>query len=373
MTRTALPFARRVQAAVLIPAVALSSYFIVGSEPVSTAPTSDPHGVLSAEGERDARFPSLLLPDRQEPSWTHPSGTAPAVTPTATPTAPTGPAPADVPAPADPTAPAPPEKSPRATAKLAPPPAPPAPANRVSAAGRPGASSTGVPAGTTLMPSGALQITTPNQVIDGLDISGPVTVEAPGVVIKNSHIHGNDVYGVLVGTGSVTITDTEISGFENAIAGDSWVATRVNIHNVYGDGVKFGDDVTLQDSWIHDVTPAADAHADGGQLQSGVRNLVIKNNVIDMSSAPSANSALFIAPDLGPSTSGPVTIDGNWLDGGNYSLFCVDGNNGQYSVKNISITNNKFGRGAAYGPSRINVPVTQSGNVWADTGAQLVL
>ena len=223
------------------------------------------------------------------------------------------------------------------------------------------------------MPSGALQITTPNQVIDGADISGTVTVEAPGVVIKNSRIHGNDAYGVLVGSGSVTITDTEISGFENAIAGDSWVATRVNIHSVYGDGVKFGDNVTLQDSWIHDVTPAADAHADGGQLQGGVRNLVIKNNVIDMSSAPSANSALFIAPDLGPSTSGPVTIDGNWLDGGNYSLFCVDGNNGQYFVKNISIINNKFGRGAAYGPSRINVPVTQSGNVWADTGAQLVL
>ena len=243
----------------------------------------------------------------------------------------------------------------------------------MTTAGRPGASSTGVPAGVTLTPSGELLITTPNQVIDSLDIAGPVTVEAPGVVIKNSRIRGSDVYGVIVNTGSVTITDTEISGFENGIAGDNWVALRVNIHSVYGDGVKFGDDVTLQDSWIHDVTPSADAHADGGQMQSGVSNLVVRHNVIDMTSASSANSALFIAPDLGPSTSGPVTIDDNWLDGGNFSLYCVDGNSGQYIVKNISITNNKFGRGAAYEPSRINVPVTQSGNVWADTGVQLSL
>ncbi|HEX7805699.1 MAG TPA: hypothetical protein VF413_06010, partial [Cellulomonas sp.] len=129
----------------------------------------------------------------------------------------------------------------------------------------------------------------------------------------------------------------------------------------------------LQDSWIHDLTPASGAHADGGQMQSGVTNLVVRHNVIDLSNVANANSALFLAPDLGPSAPGPVTIDGNWLNGGNYTLFCVDGNNGQYFVQNIAITSNKFGRVAQYGPDRINVPITQSGNVWADTNAALGL
>src|SRR5659263_522267 len=58
MTRTTRPFARRVQAAVLIPTVALSSYFIVSSEPVGTALASDRHGMVSAQAER--QVPCLL-------------------------------------------------------------------------------------------------------------------------------------------------------------------------------------------------------------------------------------------------------------------------------------------------------------------------
>lgn len=204
-------------------------------------------------------------------------------------------------------------------------------------------------------------MTTPNQVLSGLDIRGGVVIAAPGVVIRSSRITGNDVYGVLVRSGSVTISDSEISGFENAIAGDGWTALRVNIHSVTGDGVKLGTDVALRSSWIHDLTPASGAHADGAQMQGGETNLVVSGNTIDP--GPGANSAVFLAPDLGPSTNGPVTVSGNWLDGGNYSLFCLDGSNGQYLVRNITISGNVFGSGAAYGPVRVTVPVTFTGNV----------
>ena len=90
------------------------------------------------------------------------------------------------------------------------------------------------------------------------------------------------------------------------------------------------------------MTPGAGSHADGGQMQSGSRNVMVRHNVIDVGSG---NSALFLAPDLGPSSPGPVTVTGNWLDGGNFTLFCVDGNNGQYFVDHITITDNRFGRG----------------------------
>lgn len=238
---------------------------------------------------------------------------------------------------------------------------------------KPGASNTGVPDGQVLTRTGSLVLSTPNQVLSGLDINGSVDVQASGVVIKNSRIHGSGSFGVLVGSGSVTISDSEIYGSENAIGGDEWSGYRLDIHGTYGDGVKLGSRVTLADSWIHDLTPAAGAHADGAQMQSGVVNLVVRHNVIDMSTAAEANSAIFMAPDLGPSTDGPVLLTGNWLDGGNYTVYCVDGNDGQYLVKNITITGNRFGHAGDYGPDRVNVPIVQSLNVWDSSGVSLTL
>ncbi|WP_448631441.1 hypothetical protein [Cellulomonas soli] len=234
---------------------------------------------------------------------------------------------------------------------------------------RPGPGSTGVPDGVALTPSGGLRVTEPGQVIDALDVDGDISIEAPGVVIRNSRIHGSGTYGVYVRSGSVTITDTEIFGFENAIAGSSWTATRVDIHSTYGDGVKLGSDVVLEDELDPRHDPAPGAHADGGQMQSGVENLTIRRNVIDMTAAGGANSALFLAPDQGPSTAGPVLIEQNVLDGGHYTLFCVDGNDGQYVVGNITIRSNVFGTGSDYGPARVNVPVTWVGNVSSDGSA----
>jgi hypothetical protein len=174
------------------------------------------------------------------------------------------------------------------------------------------------------------------------------------------------------GNGSVTIEDSELYGFSDAAIGfDNWKGYRLNIHGVLADGVKFGSNVTLADSWVHDFNVASGNHADGGQMQYGVSNLVISHNTIDLGSSADANSALFLAPDQGPSTNGPVLVDGNYLNGGNYTLFCVDGNNGQYIVKNITISNNQFGPASQYGPDRVNVPVTWTGNTNASGAALL--
>jgi len=289
-----------------------------------------------------------------------PTATAPTVTPPATPPTATPPA-------------TPPTATPPATPPTATPPAttPTAPAPTTASAGVPNSSNTGVPSGTVLQASGALTVTTAGAVIDALDISGGVVIEAPNVVIKRSRITGSGDYGVQVLSGDVTIEDSEISGFSNAIAFDNWKAYRVNIHGVTDDGVKLGSNVLLQDSYLHDFTPSAGAHADGGQMQSGEVNLVVRHNYINPGLG--TNSALFIAPDLGPSSPGPVTIDGNILGGGNFTIYCVDGNNGQYFVRNISITNNRFLNNAQYGPDDVNVPVTWAGNVWDATGASLGL
>ena len=237
----------------------------------------------------------------------------------------------------------------------------------------PNRASTGVPAGTALTASGPLTLSEDGQTVEGLDVDGPIVVDASDVVIRNSRVHGSAPTGILVRGGSVRIERTEISGFANAISGDNWTATAVDIHGVTDDGVKLGNNVSLTDSWLHDFTPAADAHSDGVQMQSGLSNVRITGNDIDLSTAPEANAAIFLSPDLGPSSDGPITVENNRLNGGNYTLYCVDGANGTYVVGGISILGNQFGRTARYGPSRINVPITQADNHWADTGEPLVL
>jgi Carbohydrate binding module (family 6)/Right handed beta helix region len=227
----------------------------------------------------------------------------------------------------------------------------------------------GVPAGVNLTPASGTTITTANTVIDAKDITGPVVVRAPGVVIKRSKIHSNGTgTGIYIsGSGSVTVIDSDIYGFDDGVAGDNWTVRGTNIHAMSSDGVKLGSNVLLEQSWIHQLTPAAGSHGDGGQMQAGITNTVVRNNAIDVSSSGS-NAALFLAPDLGPSSNGPLTVEGNYLDGGNYTVYCVDGNNGEYFVRNITIRNNTFGSHSKYGAKRTNVALTWTGNTWLTGG-----
>lgn len=249
-------------------------------------------------------------------------------------------------------------------------------ATTYSTAGYPNAATTGVPAGTVLTPQGGVTVTTPGAVLDARDIRGGVVIAAPNVVIKRSKIHGNKTgYGIYVRSGSVTIYDSEIYDFHNGIGFNNWKAYRVELRNLTQDGAKLGNNVLLQDSWCHEMTPEPGAHADCTQMQSGVVNMTVRHNTIDPRNASGhfGNAAVFIKPDFGPSTEGPVTIDNNLLAGGNYTMFVVDGGKG-FKVRKIYVTNNHFVRNSyRYGAKRVNLPIIQSGNVWHDTGAPITL
>jgi hypothetical protein len=238
--------------------------------------------------------------------------------------------------------------------------------------GFPDASNTGVRDGRTLNPWAGGTVSTPGTVLDSLEITGPVVIEAENVVIKHSRLHSTAPYDVLVRSGSLVIEDSDLSGSTQAVIGfDNWRGLRLNIHDFAGDGVKLGSHVTLQDSFIHAFMTAEGAHADGAQMQSGEVAIVLRHNTVLAASATAAstNSAIFIAPDQGPSSPGPVTIANNLLSGGNYTVYIVDGGNGRYFVHNLSLTDNRFvKKSARYGPMDINVPVAQTGNVWDDTG-----
>jgi len=283
------------------------------------------------------------------------AGLKPTTAPTPSPTASSTPTPSTAP-----TATVTPKPSTTATAPTTPP-----------SSGKPGSSNTGVPVGTTLTAyTGPKTITTAGTVIDAKDISGTLSIQAKNVVIRNSKIHGSNAgTGVAVEeNGSATITDSEIYSFEVGITYSNFTAIRVDLHDLTYDGLKMSSNARLQDSWIHSPRPTSDAHWDGVQVQNGVVNTVIQGNNIDGGTAD-VNSALFLCPDLGPSTNGPLTVTGNWLDGGNFTVNVLDGNNGQYFIKTISVTDNRFGNASKYGRSNVNVPITQSGNVVDSTGA----
>lgn len=233
-------------------------------------------------------------------------------------------------------------------------------------------SGAGVPAGTALQPSESVTITQPDTVIDGLDITGSVTIRAENVVVRNSRITGPGYYGVQVQSGSVTISDSEIRGFHNAIAVvdvGRWTGSRLNIHSVTEDGLKMGSDSLLEDSWLHDFSPEPGAHADGIQISDAASNVTIRNNNIDIGVGPERNAAIFIKPELGTKKVGRgMLIEGNYLSGGGYTLYALQTSR---RIDDITIRDNTFSGKYGYGTHSVDTPVTWEDNTVA--GAPLPL
>ena len=215
-------------------------------------------------------------------------------------------------------------------------------------------------------PSGPVVASTPGQVIEGLDITGSITVTATGVVVRDCRVRAGTGFGVRVVSGSLTITDTEITGSTEAgLAGSNWGALRVHLHDTGGDAVEIGSHVLLADSRIGPLTAGAGVRASGG-----VTDVTLRGNTID---GGSGLAALFLAPDLGPDGAGPVIVQDNVLGGGTYTVYLVDGGNGRYHQRGYQVDRNRFRRGARAGPVDVTEPASSfgswTGNVWADTGA----
>src|SRR5262245_3590368 len=145
----------------------------------------------------------------------------------------------------------------------------------------PDATNTGVPAGTQLATvNGNLTIKTAGTVIDSQFIQGCVAVSAPGVIIRRSRIRCTSSYAVLSSgyTGErLLIEDSEIDCLASdgratrttAIGDNNFTARWLNIHGCEN-GFDVDDDVTIQDSWIHDLLDdPVNAHTDGIQIAIG--------------------------------------------------------------------------------------------------------
>lgn len=214
-------------------------------------------------------------------------------------------------------------------------------------------------------------ITQDGTVLEGVYITGSVNVQADNVVIRNFKIETSSSYGVQTTNGATNLVleDGEISGMSSSgVYGSNFTARRLYVHDSGGDAFKPTTNVTIEDSFVERLGYLPEAHADGVQMVSG-SNLTVRGNNFLMTDVEGFRNSQVFMIQTNNSAIENVTIEGNWINGGGYSVQIRDKGNGYGAPANVNIRNNRFGRGYSFGPWVVDGNPTICGNVWDDTSA----
>lgn len=251
----------------------------------------------------------------------------------------------------------------------------------VSAGGFPDATNTGT-SGSLSSWSGGDTFSTPGQTITGQLIQLPgIGVTANNVTFNNCKIvytgtlaaDGVAAFFVANGVTGTTLTDCEIDGqsnIERAIKGyDEITVTRCRIHHA-GNGVEVATQVTVVDSYLHDIvtTEGTTWHADGIQTGEGaVSDCLIRHNTILLPGGETG--AINIIDNSHTFAYSNITVENNLLAGGSYCLYLDAG-----TLTNVAATGNHFStryfaRVGQFGAWYNTTGFTVSGNVIDETGA----
>ena len=326
---------------------------------------------------------------------------APTTDPVSTTVAP-DPAPITTPAPAPTTAPS--TTAPAST--TVPPPAttppPPSPGNSTdtncaavpSRCGYPDATNTGPAPGTVLkrvpqdLKSGPgwawesdfqrLRVTGSGAVLNGLNVSGPVVIDAPNVTLSNSIVNYCDVDGDIVAIRAGSPTDGYIG--DNATINHNRLfcdqpttnRSRSGVRDVYGEakGVRVtgneitgtGNGITLEyegvatDNWIHDLGHLSGDHHSGVSTHGGAKSIVFSHNTLLLANTSTSgggglSGAITSYGDFGHAQN--MTAQDNLISGGAYTVYGGINNEATYgNPTNINFLNNRFVCGSwVYGPA----------------------
>ncbi len=235
----------------------------------------------------------------------------------------------------------------------------------------PTAATTGVPAGTTLTPSGGLNVTTAGAVINGLDVSGCIDVSAPNVTIENTRVRGACTYVIESESTGLVIKDTEVDGQGAAgaavgIGYAGFTALRVNVHGTQ-DGINANGDAVVQDSYIWGLKSINGSHNDGIQVTEGSNDVFEHDTILNPNDEA---SAVMIGGDQGDVSN--VTLDDSEVAGGDYAVYGGADPPAGNTVTGITITNNEFSTQyfpacGSFGPTNAIIPgQVFTGNKWLD-------
>lgn len=237
----------------------------------------------------------------------------------------------------------------------------------------PTADDTGVRQGLTLERSGPLTVTTPGTVLDGLEINGPLVIDADGVLVRNVRVLSAGArypIRVMEGRRGVRIEDTEIVGADVAcevgLYGEGFTATRVEISGCQ-DGVRMGSSTTIEDSWVHDLRATDGSHNDAVQSLGGIGIAVRRNRLEGTTTSGAPASASIQLDGRVNGQLADVVVTDNFISGGAYALRIYNASG------RVEVTGNVFERSWQYGPAITNMTIqVWSGNV-DDAGASVMV
>lgn len=239
----------------------------------------------------------------------------------------------------------------------------------------PGPGNTGVPAGVKLTPVHDMVVTVAGTVLDGLDISGTLTINADDVTVRRCRVRGSAYAIIRVADTArrVVIEDVTVDGMGAAagtpnsggIIGPATV-TRCDISGVEN-GVVPGSGSRITATWIHDLGAPGSPHIDGIQIDGDRADIIVADCFVDMSEWDQTATVMV---DNYAGGVDKVTVRGCRLLGGGYTVYS-DGKFGGGPMTNIAFKQNRLGKGGwGYALVRDSAPVW-AGNVDDATGATI--
>lgn len=252
-----------------------------------------------------------------------------------------------------------------------------------SLCGFPDATNTGVMPGVTLTPvAGTVNLSTPGQVYQNMQVTGGINVTAPNVTIRNVRlIVTDDYYGIKSFSNDLNLVldhvEIDLNGHPGikGIAFDGYTAKHVLFHNG-ADCAHMEVNVVIEDSYCvlgpdvnGDGNPDRSDFCNGGDHFDGFQsdrgeNITIRHNTIR--NPCSQTSAILMSTNT--DAIDQVVIDNNLVSGGGYTIYC--GTDSRGVATHETYTNNVtsrefFPNGGYWGPSTSCEHVAVSGgNVW---------
>lgn len=210
----------------------------------------------------------------------------------------------------------------------------------------PTASTTGVPAGVTLSSMSGLTVKTDGTVIDAKLVKGDIVINANNVTIKNSKVEGRiqirpPFTGLKVQSTEIAGPGTAWAAVTEGIGYANFTCDRCDIHG-WGKGAMMDANVTISNSWIHDMPVASGSHNEA-ILSLGGPNYTIVNNRLDSGGAGNFTASLAFLNQWNSFTN--TLVKDNLFNGGGYCVYAGGeaAHNSERPSSNVRFVDNTFG------------------------------